>query len=287
MSLSVAAGFGLLALKFVAYVQTSSSAILSDAAESIVHIVAVCFAAYSLRLSAKPADADHQFGHSKIDFISAGFEGAMVAAAGLIIAYHSVAEWINGIRVVNLDLGIAYTAGALAVNLLVGGHILRMGKRSGSLILMANGKHVLADAWTSLGAIVGLALALWTGWKAFDPICALIVAGNLIVSGGRLMNRSGHGLMDTADPAVGKALNESLEKAEADLGVGFHHLRHHETGAGHRIEMHLTFPDEMSIRRAHELATIIENRLRDQIDLRCQITTHLEPARDHGRLHGA
>ena len=159
MTLSLAIGFLMLALKAGAYVLTDSAAILSDAAESVVHLAAVSFAFFSLRLSWKPADEMHRYGHAKISFFSAGFEGGMILLAALFIIYESLRKWLTGLELENLGLGTGLTALATAINGVLGWFLVWTGKRHQSLILIANGKHVLTDCWTSLGVIAGLGLA--------------------------------------------------------------------------------------------------------------------------------
>jgi cation diffusion facilitator family transporter len=153
MRLSLAVGFFMLAGKMAAYWITGSAAILSDAAESIVHVVAVSFAAYSLGLSLKPPDRTHLYGHDKISFFSAGFEGAMIIMAALYIIYESVQKWIAGLRLLNLGTGTALILLASLVNGALGLYLVSMGKRHGSLILEANGRHVLTDCWTSFSGL--------------------------------------------------------------------------------------------------------------------------------------
>ena len=150
MRLSLAVGFFMLATKTFAYWLTGSAAILSDAAESIVHVVAVSFAAYSLRLSVKPADRSHLYGHDKISFFSAGFEGAMIMIAAFYIIYVSIEKWISGLRLEHLGTGTGLTLLAALINGGLGFYLVNIGNKKHSLILEANGKHVLTDCWTSL-----------------------------------------------------------------------------------------------------------------------------------------
>jgi cation diffusion facilitator family transporter len=285
MRLSLAAGLLMLLLKGTAAYITGSTAILSDAAESVVHLVAVGFAAYSLRLSHKPADEDHLYGHAKIGFFSAGFEGAMIVAAALYIIYTAVHRWLGGLDLQHLGLGTALTALAALLNGGLGWHLVRTGRRRQSLILEANGQHVLTDCWTSLGVLVGLALALTTGWSAWDPIAALLAAANILVSGIRLMRESFKGLMDTADPRTHTQLLEILDREAARHAIAHHHLRHRNVGDAHWVEVHLLFPRDMRIQDAHRIATEIENLIEDSLQPRAHVTTHLECIEDHSEAH--
>ncbi|MBP6603666.1 MAG: cation transporter [Verrucomicrobiales bacterium] len=279
-------GVLMLGIKVAAWHLTKSSAILSDAAESVVHVAAVAFVVYSLRLSQKPPDQDHPYGHAKISFFSAGFEGGLISIAGCFIVYQAIVQWISGVGPQHLGWGSLLTVVALLINGWLGWHLLRIGKRNGSLILAANGRHVLTDAWTSIGVLVGLGLTWATAWAGFDPICAILVAGNILWSGVRLMWISASGLMDRADPAVQLALSARLDSATAKHGVTWHQMRHRHLGDGHWVDFHLVFADETTVRDAHEIATEIEREVRDEMGPSTIVTTHLEPAEDHERIHG-
>jgi cation diffusion facilitator family transporter len=219
MKLSLAVGLFMLVIKCFAYYITGSAAIFSDAAESVVHNIAVVFALYSLWYSSRPADKTHLYGHDKISFFSAGFEGSLIVLAAGFIIYEAIRKWMAGLQIENLSIGIWFTVAAFVINGLLGAYLVWRGKKHQSLILEANGKHVLTDSWTSLGVIVGLLLTQWTGWLPFDPICAIIVALNILWSGFELMRRSFGGLMDAADPAVSKAVREVLESETKQHGT--------------------------------------------------------------------
>src|SRR5262249_52023932 len=169
-----AVGVLMLLMKIYAFVITGSSAILSDAAESIVHLLAVGFAAYSLHLSLKPADESHRYGHDRISFFSAGFEGGMIILAAIYIIYEAIHKWIIGLQLENVGVGAVFTAMASIINAGLGWYLVRQGKRHHSLVLEANGKHVLTDSWTSFGVIFGLILVMLTGWLPFDPLLAIV-----------------------------------------------------------------------------------------------------------------
>jgi len=285
MRLSLAVGFLMLVLKVSAYVLTGSAAILGDAAESVVHVAAVMFAAFSLGLLHKPADADHPYGHSKIAFFSAGIEGGLIIIAALFIIYASVRRWQLHLPPAHLDQGLALTALTIVINAALGAYLIRTGKQQGSLILAANGKHVLTDVWTSLGAIIGLGLVALTGWHGWDPICGLVMAANIIWTGYGLMRQSVGGLMDSADPQLDAALDAALRHETEQHHVKFHALRHRDAGDMHYVEVHLLFPDDSMLRDAHRIATMIELAVQDSVDRPVLITTHLECQGDHDELH--
>jgi cation diffusion facilitator family transporter len=284
--LSFWVGVLMLGIKSGAWWLTRSSAILSDAAESVVHVAAVAFVVYSLRLAQKPPDHDHPYGHAKISFFSAGFEGGLISIAGIFILWQAAGQWIGGVAPHHLGSGTALTALALLINGWLGWYLVRLGNKHDSLILVANGRHVLTDAWTSIGVLIGLSLTWLTGWMGFDPICAILVALNILWSGVRLMWQSAGGLMDRADPAVNTALAARLDRTTTARGITWHQMRHRHLGDGHWVDVHLVFDDDTTVRDAHAVATEIEREIREELGANTIVTTHLEPADDHERIHG-
>lgn len=282
---SLAASFLMLALKLGAWALTGSAAILGDAAESVVHLAAVFFASFSLVLSQRPPDANHPYGHSKVAFISAGVEGALILLAAVFIAFESVRRWVAGLEVVNLDQGMALTGIAILVNLVLGFFLLLTGRRLDVLILRANGRHVITDAWTSLGALAGLGMTVLTGSLWWDPLFGLLIAGNILVSGWSLMRESITGLMDEADPAIAGQLDEAMNRETVARGVSFHALRHRNSGHLHHVDVHLLFPDDILLRDAHLRATEIERAVIAAMPVKMQIITHLETLGDHDKVH--
>jgi cation diffusion facilitator family transporter len=285
MRLSLIFGVGMLLGKTAAYFLTGSAAILSDAAESVIHVVAVGFAAFSLRLSTRPADDRFHYGYERITFFSAGFEGAMIVLAAVYIILAAIEKWRAGLKLENLGWGALFVLAASIINLLLGWYLVRTGRKNHSLILEANGKHVLTDSWTSFGVVAGLGLVLVTGWMPFDPLCAIAVALNILWSGGHLVWRSVRGLMDYSDPEVGRRLREKLDQLARELGVEYHGLRFRTTGSRLMIEIHLLFPYGTPVGDAHRKATELEERLPAALGLPAQVVTHLESAEDHHEVH--
>lgn len=285
MRWSLAIGFIMLFMKTYAYVITGSAAILSDAAESVVHVLAVSFAAYSLNLSTKPPDDNHMYGHDRISFFSAGFEGAMIIIAALYIIFESIHKWMTGLQLDELGRGTLFTAIATAANGALGWFLVRQGKKYHSLVLEANGKHVLTDSWTSLGVIVGLILIMFTNWLPFDPILAIIVALNILWTGGKLMRRSISGLMDESDPSTDMKLRSILDHETKKYSVAYHHLRHRNAGNKLLIEFHLLFHESVTVASAHEQATLIEKEIQKAFPNQTEILSHLEPLEGHDEIH--
>ena len=285
MRLSLAFGVLMLVGKVGAYILTGSAAILSDAAESVIHVVAVGFAAFSLRLSTRPADSRFLYGYERITFFSAGFEGAMIILAAIAIIAAAIQKWLAGLVLQNLGAGTLFVLAASVINAGLGWYLVRTGRRTHSLILEANGKHVLTDSWTSFGVVGGLALVLLTGWKPFDPLCAIAVALNILWSGGHLVWRSARGLLDYSDPATGRQLRERLDALCNELGLEYHGVRFRTTGYRLLVEVHLLFPYDCSVGEAHRRATLLEERLPQALEIPAEVITHLESLEDHGDVH--
>lgn len=284
MNLSLAVAVVLLGAKTYASVVTGSSAIYSDAAESVVHVFAVAFAAWALRLSHKPADDTHHFGHDKISFISSGFEGAMISAAAALILYQAGMQFVHGVNLSNLGIGLWITAGAAVTNLALGLSLIKVGKKSGSSLLRANGLHVLTDVWSSVAVIIAITLISITGWRMWDPIFAVIAALNILRVGLGLIRESLGGLLDEADPVIEKQARDILDIETAARGLTYHNFRHRHSGRAHWIEFHLVFPDETSVGEAHDLATEIEAAVAAVIAPEGRVITHLEPRSGEQRI---
>ncbi len=240
--LSLAVGFLMLVIKWYAFSITGSSAILSDAAESVVHIIGVGFAVFSMWLSHQPADSSHPYGHGKISYFSAGAEGGLIVLAAFYIIYISIKRLIFGIELTNLDQGTYFTLGASVINLFLGGYLVWKGKKTKSIILVANGKHVLTDSWTSFGVVAGLGLTLLTGWLPFDPIVAILAAINILWAGGKLVRQSAGGLMDEGNKELRESIIKILDSETSTRGLEYHKLRYRESGNIIWIEFHLLFP---------------------------------------------
>jgi len=271
--------------KTAAYLMTHSAAIFSDAAESVIHVIAVGFAAFSLRLSTRPASSQFLYGYERITFFSAGFEGAMIVMAAIAILFESIRRWIAGLQLENLGTGVVLILMAGILNAGLGYYLLRIGRRTNSLILEANGKHVLTDSWTSFGVVGGLGLVLLTHWKPFDPLVAIAVAGNILWSGGQLVWRSAVGLLDYSDPTAGRNIRDKLDAICSELAIEYHGVRFRSTGYRQIVEVHLLFPRLTSVSEAHRLATILEERLPIELGMPAEVITHLESLEDHADVH--
>ena len=285
MRLSLALGLAMLILKMTVYFMTHSAAIFSDAAESVVHVIAVGFAAFSLQLSTRSASPQFLYGYERITFFSAGFEGAMIVVAAIAILFESIRKWIAGLQLEHLRTGALLVLMAGIVNAGLGYYLVRTGRRTNSLILEADGKHVLTDCWTSFGVVGGLGLVMLTHWKPFDPLVAIAVAANILWSGGHLVWRSAVGLLDYSDPKAGRKIRDRLDTICSELSIQYHGVRFRTTGYRQIIEVHLLFPHLTSVSEAHRLATILEERLPAELGMPAEVMTHLESMEDHADVH--
>ncbi len=286
INISLAVGALMLGIKIYAYWLTSSVAILSDAAESVVHLFAISFAAYSVWLSHKPADKDHLYGHDRINFFSVGFEGCMIAVAAIFIFYEAAKRlWLGDLQLQEVEAGIGFIVLATVINAFLGYFLLRQGRRWNSIVLEANGRHVLADSLTSLGVIIGLLLTHYSGWLPFDPLAAMLVASHILWSGAILIRRSVGGLMDSADPEVDEVLRALLDSEASKYGVHYHFLRHRNTGNRLVIDFHLLFDNDITIAQAHDISILIERAIDERFELPTEVTSHFEPLHGHDEAH--
>jgi cation diffusion facilitator family transporter len=274
--LSVLAAVVTIGLKALAYRLTQSVGLLSDALESGINLLAAIAAYLSLRYSHRPADAEHTYGHEKIEFFSAGLEGALIVVAGVVTGWVAVGRLVHQEPLTRLGLGAGLALGASAVNLAVGVVLVRVGRRHHAIVLEADGRHLLTDVWTSVGVVTGLVVVWLSGFHVLDPVIAILVGVNILVTGLRLIRRSFNGLMDHAlEPAQLDALRAAI-RGNLPPGTDFHALRTRQAGASKFADFHLLVPGAMTVREAHGLAERVEAALRDALP-RVAVTTHIEP----------
>ena len=263
--ISLCIGFLMFFGKVGAYFLTGSAAILSDAMESVVHIFATSFAFYSLIVSTRPPDDGHPYGHGKIEFFSAGFEGALIIVAAIFIIVYAVRDIIIGRELQDLDVGTYIIAAASVTNLILGLYLVRMGKKTNSLILVADGKHVLTDSITSFGAVAALILVLFTGIKLFDPAIAIFLGLNILWTGKSLIMESVGGLMHaTDDKLIDKiAARFEREKLNNPECIDIHRMRYWRSGEKYYIDFHLTVPFFLTVDKSHNLLHVLEGELKE------------------------
>ena len=277
--LSIVTAIVVIGLKLIAWRVTGSVGLLSDALESTVNLVAAIGAFVALRVAAKPPDRSHNFGHTKAEYLSAVFEGVMIVVAAVVIVATAIDRLLHPEELDEVGMGLAISVGATVVNAVVGWVLIRAGRRHRSLTLEADGRHLMTDVWTTAGVVVGVFLVAATGWLPLDPLIAIAVAANILVVGGRLVWRSGAGLMDSALPDdLRAAIDAVLARHRADR-IDFHDVRTREAGHERFVQLHMLVPGDWSVQRAHDLAETIEDELRAAVD-DLTVTLHVEPIND-------
>lgn len=276
-AISLVVSILLLAAKYQAYRLTGSTAILSDALESIVNVVAAIFALGGIIFAGRPADRNHPYGHGKIEFFSAAFEGGLIAFAAVVILYEVVLSLVVRLQVRELDTGLLIISGAGLANLALGLFLVWTGRKHQSLTLLADGQHVLSDFWTTVGIVVGLLLVRVTGTWWLDPLVAAVVAVNLMWTGFRLVRHAAGGLLDEEDTLL---LNRLLGVLGGHVGQGIirvHHLRAIRAGRFHHVDAHLVVPEFWSVDRAHEVAEDLADRVIRALGVDGELIFHTDP----------
>jgi cation diffusion facilitator family transporter len=276
---SLVVGVALLAVKYLAYLLTGSAAVLSDALESIVNVVAALFALGSLRFAGRPADHDHPYGHGKIEFFSAVFEGGLIAFAAVAIGWYAIEHLLRGPRVGAVESGVLLTCGAGVVNAVLGWYLVSTGRRARSLILVADGQHVLSDFWTSAGVVVGLVLVHATGYAWLDPAVALALGVNLAFTGVRLVRQAAGGLLDEEDTALLERLVAAFDQTRTPGIIRIHRLRGIRAGRFTHVDAHLIVPEFWTVEQAHEATDAFERRVIETCALQGEIVFHTDPCR--------
>jgi cation diffusion facilitator family transporter len=277
--LSIAAAVATIALKTIAWQLTGSVGLLSDAAESVVNLVAAVIALAALRWAAKPADEEHTYGHAKAEYFSAGIEGALIFLAAVTIAVTAVDRLMHPQPLSDVGIGLVVSVAASAINLGVGTMLVRTGREHRSITLEADGRHLLTDVWTSIGVVVGVAAVAISGWDRLDAIVALAVAANIVFTGATLLRRSAAGLMDRALPDDLQLEITQAVAAFDDAGVQFHALRTRQAGQRAFISLHVLVPGAWTVRQGHDIAEQIESELRRRLPY-ATVFTHVEPIDD-------
>jgi cation diffusion facilitator family transporter len=274
-TLSLSVGIGMFIFKFSAYLITGSAAIFSDAAESVVHVLATSMALYSIVLSSRPPDKSHLYGHGNIEYFSAGIEGALIIIAGFVIIYEGVNDIIRGPELQKLGTGIIIISTAGVINLFLGWYLVKTGKKTNSLTLIADGKHVLTDSYTSLGVIVGITLVIITDIVYFDPIFAIAVALNILVTGFKLIRESVGGLMNETDPEILKKISGRLISIRKPYYIDIHELRFWKSSEDVFIDFHLTLPYYFNIKESHTEEEFITDEVKSELP-NAQLKIHLD-----------
>lgn len=277
--ISIVAAVVTIGLKVFAWKITGSVGLLSDAAESCVNLLAALVALWALWRASQPADAIYSFGQTKAEYLSSGFEGLMILAAAVAIAVAAVERFKNPQPIENVGLGLGISVLASGVNGGVAMLLLPAGKRLRSMALRADAQHLLTDVWTSAGVLVGVLLVKLTGWLVLDPVVALLVAANIVWTAMRLLQETGHGLLDRAIADDEQAAIAILLERFHARGVVIHGLRTRAAGPRRFVQMHVLVPGAWSVKRGHDICEEIERAVTGALP-GSTVTTHLEPLED-------
>lgn len=277
--LSIAAAAVTILLKTLAWRITGSVGLLSDAAESLVNLVAAIIALVALKVSIRPPDKNHPFGHSKAEYFSAGAEGMMIFIAAAVIMYTAVQRFIHPRPIEDVGIGLLVSVLASVVNGLVAWVLLKNGRQRRSMTLIADGKHMLTDVWTSVGVLVGVGLVWLTGWQRLDPIVAFAVGVIILVTGAKLVGQSGTALLDVSLPKEDNEAIRDFLDAHSNDHVKFHAVRTREAGYRRFLEFHMLVPGSWTVKQGHDaMEDLIDEILDEWPEMR--VSGHLEPIED-------
>lgn len=276
LALSVVASFVTVGLKFSAYRITGSVGLLSDAVESTANVVAALTALFAIWYASQPADEEHPYGHEKIEFFSSGVEGGLILLAAVTIAWTGWARLQQPVVPAHLDAGLWLVGISTLINYAVGRTLLKVGKATDSIVLEADGRHLLTDVWTSIGVAIGLVLTALTHAAWLDPVLAIVVAINIARIGFDLLRRSFNGLMDRAlEDSEVEAIRDAIQST-LEAGMTYHALRTRRAGAQRFVDYHLLVPGDCSVSAAHNLEMEIGAAIQQAVP-GIEINAHIEP----------
>lgn len=278
-AISLVVGVVILSMKFYVYGLTHSTAILSDALESIVNVIAAAFALFAIRAAHTPPDEKHPYGHGKLEFVNAVFEGGLITFAAVMIAYEAIHALIDLKPAPDLSSGLGIIIGAGVLNGLLGLFLIGAGKRTDSMALLADGKHVLSDFYTSVGVIVGLGIVKLTGIWWLDPAIALVMATVLALTGIPLVKNAISGLIDAADMKLLERLRDSIEANPHAGIIRLHHVRAMRNGRRIHIDGHIVIPEFWTVEKAHDEVDIFQDKIVQGLFPEAEVEFHLDPCR--------
>ncbi|MGV3539675.1 MAG: cation diffusion facilitator family transporter [Rufibacter sp.] len=267
----------LLAVKFCAYFITNSNAILTDALESIINFVTGGVALYSVYLSAKPKDQDHPYGHGKIEFLSSGLEGSLILLAGIGIIFKSVHSLLYPHPIQQMDVGLWLTLAAGLANYLAGRYLVHRGTAQHSLTIIANGKHLLSDAYSSAGLVLGLACIYFTGLLWLDAVVAIVFGSFITYTGYGLVRNSISGVMDEADHQLMDRIIAVLNLRRRENWIDLHNLRVIKYGSQLHIDCHLTLPWYFNLQESHREVELLQDIITEEMGDTVELFVHLDP----------
>jgi len=263
--------------KFIAYYITSSNAIFTDALESIVNVVASSFAFYSIYLSSMPRDENHPYGHGKVEFFSVFIEGGLIFIAGLFILAKAIYNIFYPSDLENILEGIGIIAFTGVVNYILGKLLIVKSEKLNSLTLMADGKHLLTDAYSTLGLLVGLLLLYITGVRFIDILLSIILGIFILYNGYKLLRKSIGGLMDESDAKIVEDVVNILQVNRKDAWIDVHNLRVQRYGAELHLDCHVTLPNYFDLNQVHEEVSEIDQLINQNVTLKTEFFIHADP----------
>lgn len=274
-------GIVLFAVKFVAWYITGSVAILTDTLESIINVVSGFVGLYSLYLSALPKDRNHPYGHGKVEFISASIEGALISIAGVIIIFEAVRNLKNPQPIAQIDYGIYLVAFTAVVNYIVGFYAIKKGKNNHSLALIASGKHLQSDTYSTLGIIIGLIAIYFSSWPWLDSAIALLFAGIILFTGYKILRSAVSGIMDETDEVLLDEVVQLLEEKRRPNWIDLHNLRIIKYGSTLHFDCHMTVPYYFTIEEGHLEVEALEETVRSHFGDRVEFFVHLDACKEY------
>jgi cation diffusion facilitator family transporter len=277
--LSIAAALVTIALKTWAWQLTGSVGLLSDALESLVNLAGAIMALWVLHIVAQPADEEHAYGHGKAEYFASGFEGLLILLAAIGIIWTALQRLMQPQPLEAIDIGLAVSVVASLINLGVASVLMKAGRRHHSITLEADARHLMTDVLTSSGVILGLIAVRFTGWLWLDPALALLLAANILWTGGELLYRSVSGLMDSALPVEQQQQIEAVLDIYRRQGIEFHALRTRQAGSRIFMSVHVLTPGSWTVRQGHDQLELIEADIR-RVMPQAHVLTHLEPVED-------
>jgi cation diffusion facilitator family transporter len=278
--LSITAALCTIGLKLGAYFLTGSVGLFSDAAESVVNLVAAVAALWALTLAVRPPDEEHAFGHNKAEYFSSGLESALIIIAAVWIGVTAWGRLMDPQALENVGLGLSISVVAAALNGVVALVLLRAGRRLRSISLRADAQHLLTDVWTSAGVVLGVVMVQLTGWLVLDPLIGLVVAANIVWTGIRLLRDTAEGLLDRALPSEEQRLISSVLSRYEKRGIRFHALRTRAAGQRRFVSMHVLVPGRWTVKQGHDLSEKIEGELAETLQGNTTFFIHIEPSED-------
>jgi cation diffusion facilitator family transporter len=267
----------LLGIKFTAWFITKSNAILTDALESIVNVVAGSFALYSIYYASQPKDENHPYGHGKIEFLSAGFEGGLIFIAGLTIMGNSIYGFFVPSKLHDPETGAWLSALSGGINLIMGSMLVAKGKKTGSLLMTANGKHLISDTVSSVGLVVGLILIWFTGWLWIDLVMAIIFGVVILVTGFKILKKSVTSLLDEADVEKLDILVKEMQSHRSEKWIDIHNLRVLKYGTDLHVDCHITLPWYNNLEETHKEVSSVEKLIKDSLGSEVEFFIHADP----------